>query len=119
MPEKPAVVDESDPTVAVFVCTGPTCGLRRGSQRLLDQARARAAIDGRLAVVRETCLGHCVHGPNVLVCPSELAHHGPPLAGEGGAAVYHGVDEGGLDHILDRHLEGAMAMAVRAAGRRG
>lgn len=112
-------MDEGDPTVAVFVCTGPTCGLRRGSQRLFEQARARAAADARLAVVRETCLGHCVHGPNVLVCPAELAINGPPLAGDGGATVYHGVDERGLDHILDRHLDGAVAISRRAAGRRG
>lgn len=108
-----------DPDVAVFVCTGPTCGVRRGSQRLLDRARARAVTDDRLAVVRETCLGYCVRGPNVLVCPAQMAGNGPPLPGEPGVAVYHGVDESGLDRILDRHLGGALAIAVAAAGQRG
>lgn len=96
----------------IYVCDGPTCGQRRGSERLLTRLRARAAADeDHLHVERETCFGLCQRGPNVMICDADrvpVAGHGAPLLGTPGTVVYSQVTDESLDTAVDRHLAGGI-----------
>jgi (2Fe-2S) ferredoxin len=98
--------------LSVIVCGGPVCGGRRGSAALLEHARARVAapgLAGRVTVREEICLGHCLRGPNILVCEGEDALAGPPAA-SGRAVLYNHMTIADLDRVVERHLVGGMAV---------
>jgi (2Fe-2S) ferredoxin len=98
--------------LTVIVCSGPVCGDRRGSARLLEHARERIEARGladRVSVREEVCLGHCLRGPNILVASGD-----PGLAAVGEApglsVFYNHMTVEDLDRVIERHLVGGMAV---------
>ena len=94
---------------SVLVCQGPTCGDRRGGGALADALTAAVAergIGDRVRIQRETCFGHCLRGPNVLVCDDELLRlaGGIPWGGSAGAVLYNRVGLKNIPQIVERHL---------------
>jgi len=96
----------------VIVCRGPVCGDRRGATQLLEHLRETIAARGlgdRVSVGEETCLGHCLRGPNILVADGDAA-----LAGLGGASgggvLYNQMTLEDVDRVVERHLVGGMAI---------
>lgn len=101
--------------LTVIVCLGPTCGERRGSGELLDHLRAsvaRRGLEQRITLDRETCFGHCLRGPNILVCHSEEAGPGGPAIGAEApsAVLYNRMTIADLDRVIDKHLLGGMVV---------
>jgi (2Fe-2S) ferredoxin len=95
--------------VNVVVCRGPVCGDKRGSAVLADHLRARVAADGlgeRVEVSEEICLGHCLRGPNVLVC--EADDRDSLLSPR--AVLYNRMTVDDIDRVVDRHLKGGIAV---------
>ncbi|HXT98903.1 MAG TPA: (2Fe-2S) ferredoxin domain-containing protein [Polyangia bacterium] len=95
--------------VNVVVCRGPVCGDKRGSAALAEHLRARVAADGlsaRVAVSEEICLGHCLRGPNVLVCDAD----DPDGLLSPRAVLYNRMTVADLDRVVDRHLKGGLAV---------
>jgi (2Fe-2S) ferredoxin len=94
--------------LTVVVCRGPTCGDHRGSAaltaRLAETIRARG-LEERVRLVEETCLGHCLRGPNVLV-----QEEGSDV--DFGGVLYNRMTLEDLDRVIDRHLVGGMAVRV-------
>jgi (2Fe-2S) ferredoxin len=91
--------------VTVVVCRGPVCG-GRDSAALTDHLResiARRGLGDRVRVGEEVCLGHCLRGPNVLVCDDAEA-------GPGRAVLYNRMTVSDLDRVIDRHLVGGIAV---------
>ena len=91
--------------VTVVVCRGPVCG-GRDSAALTDHLResiARRGLGERVRVGEEVCLGHCLRGPNVLVCDDAEA-------GPGRAVLYNRMTVADLDRVIDRHLVGGIAV---------
>jgi (2Fe-2S) ferredoxin len=108
--------DDGRRRLTVIVCLGPTCGEKRDAGALYDRLH-RAIADGRLpgdvTLARETCFGHCLRGPNILVCDSDDL--GPQLHGYLGAAtpsavLYNRMTADDLDRVIDRHLKGGMVV---------
>jgi hypothetical protein len=84
--------------LVAFVCEGPTCRDRWDSatprQSVADGLGRAAAADGRICVLRETCLGHCQRGPSVMTMPVSESEAGPavwwrPDESSPGARVHH------------------------------
>lgn len=93
-------------TLSVVVCTGPVCGDRRGSGKLVEHLRVRVlarGLEDRVTVAEEVCLGHCLRGPNILV--------GDQVGGASGQAVlYNHMTVEDVDRVIERHLVGGMAV---------
>lgn len=102
----------------MLVCLGPTCGDRRGGRALHDHLVARLAergLSGKVGVEREMCLGRCVHGPNVLVCETNMLYGRDATVAPGllpGAVLYTGVALPDMDSIVDRHLAGGVRVSA-------
>ena len=95
--------------IQVVVCRGPVCGDKRGSAELTAHLRASLAARGlqdRVRVSEEICLGHCLRGPNVLVCDSD----DPTAAWSSRAVLYNRMTTANLDRVVDRHLIGGIAV---------
>ena len=95
--------------VNVVVCRGPVCGDKRGSAALAEHLRARVVAEGLaegVEVSEEICLGHCLRGPNVLVCDAE----DPDGLLSPRAVLYNRMTVANLDRIVDRHLKGGIAV---------
>ncbi len=92
--------------LSVIVCTGPVCGDRRGSGKLIEHLRVRVlarGLEDRVEVREEVCLGHCLRGPNILV--------GDQVEGASGRAVlYNHMTVEDVDRVVERHLVGGMAV---------
>jgi (2Fe-2S) ferredoxin len=93
--------------LTVVVCRGPTCGDKRGSgalaARLAEVVAARGLAE-RVHLVDETCLGHCLRGPNILV-QEEGAE---PFSG----VLYDRMTVEDLDRVVEKHLVGGMAVRI-------
>jgi (2Fe-2S) ferredoxin len=99
-------------TLNVVVCTGPVCGDRRGSGKLIEHLRVRVlarGLEGRVAVREEVCLGHCLRGPNILVAEGDDALAGLEAA-SGRAVLYNHMTVEDVDRVVERHLVGGMAV---------
>jgi (2Fe-2S) ferredoxin len=106
----------SERRLTVIVCLGPTCGDRRGSRSLYDfiaETVARRRLEERITLERETCFGHCLRGPNILVCDtSEVAPGAVVLGGPEtpSAVLYNRMTIGDLERVIDKHLLGGMVV---------
>jgi (2Fe-2S) ferredoxin len=91
----------------VLVCSGPTCGERRGSQELMARMRSALAARGledSVSLEAKGCFGHCHRGPNVLVCPVE-DDDAPAGAGlPAGDVLYSRMRPEDVDRVVERHL---------------
>jgi (2Fe-2S) ferredoxin len=101
--------------LTVIVCLGPTCGDRRGSAalyRCLEETVARRGLAQRITLQSETCFGHCLRGPNILVCDSNEAGPGGALVGPEApsAVLYNRMTIGDLERVIDKHLMGGMVV---------
>ena len=104
--------------LTVVVCSGPVCRDQRGSAELrkhLDDTIAARGLAGRVQVVDEVCLGHCLRGPNVLVADETDGTEGSPFDPRLGTAaprtvLYNRVTIEDLDRVVERHLVGGMAV---------
>lgn len=99
----------------VLVCLGPTCGDRRGGAALYDGLAERIqarALGDRVRVDRETCFGHCLRGPNLLVWDDARLEQagGIPWGSGAGAVLYNRVALKDLDRIVERHLVGGVVV---------
>lgn len=96
------------PKLTVVVCRGPTCGDNRGSAalaaRLQETIRARG-LEGRIRLVDEVCLGHCLRGPNIVVQEEsdDVSF---------GGVLYNRMTLEDLDRVIDKHLVGGMAVRI-------
>jgi (2Fe-2S) ferredoxin len=95
--------------LTVIVCRGPTCGDRRSSATLyehLERTIAARQLGGQISLGWETCFGHCLRGPNILVYPSsELDGALAPAA-----VLYNRMTLADLDRVIDKHLLGGMVV---------
>jgi (2Fe-2S) ferredoxin len=96
-----------------MVCRGPTCGERRNSGALyakLEETIVARGLTGQITLAWETCFGHCVRGPNVLVYDTEEARGWQVYAGFNApsAVLYNRMTPEDLDRVIDRHLVGGM-----------
>ena len=95
--------------VNVVVCRGPVCGDKRGSAALTAHLQATLAardLAERVGVSEEICLGHCLRGPNVLVCDAE----DPDGLLSPRAILYNRMTVADLERVIDRHLVGGIAI---------
>lgn len=99
-----------------MVCRGPTCGDARNSGALTVQLRETIAARGleeEITVAEETCFGHCLRGPNILVYGTDEVTvkrvHGPG-ADAPSAVLYNRMTPADLTRIIDRHLVGGMVV---------
>lgn len=95
--------------VNVVVCRGPVCGDKRGSAALAEHLTATVAARGlqdRVQVSEEICLGHCLRGPNVLVCDAD----DPEGLASAHAVLYNRMTVADLDRVVERHLVGGIAV---------
>jgi (2Fe-2S) ferredoxin len=89
--------------MTVVVCRGPVCGDRRDAAALtahLAESIARRGLADRVRVAEEVCLGHCLRGPNVLVCDDD----------DRNPVLYNRMTVADLDRVIDRHLVGGIAV---------
>jgi (2Fe-2S) ferredoxin len=100
----------------VMVCRGPTCGDARNSAvltaRLRETVIARG-LDEQITVLEETCFGHCLRGPNILVYGTDDtggARIYGPGAGAPSAVLYNRMTVADLERVVDRHLVGGMVV---------
>jgi len=104
--------------LTVMVCRGPTCGERRNSAALHDRLAELVAARGvgdRVTLAWETCFGHCLRGPNILVYPSsELDGALAPAA-----VLYNRMTLADLDRVIDKHLLGGMVVRAFRISRGG
>jgi (2Fe-2S) ferredoxin len=103
--------------MTVVICRGPVCGDRRDAAALtahLVDSIARRGLTGRVRVTEEVCLGHCLRGPNVLVCDEGDGPGGPDGAGGRSGSertvLYNRMTVADLDRVIDRHLVGGIAV---------
>ena len=75
-----------------------------GAAPMFWDVRARG-LEERVRLVEETCLGHCLRGPNVLV-----QEEGSDV--DFGGVLYNRMTLEDLDRVIDRHLVGGMAVRV-------
>jgi (2Fe-2S) ferredoxin len=70
-------------------------------------------LEGQVDVLEETCFGHCLRGPNILVYDTEEAGgarvYGPGL-GAPSAVLYNRMSLADLERVVDRHLVGGMVV---------
>ena len=99
-----------------MVCRGPTCGEARGSAALtarLHEMIERRGLTEQIDVLEETCFGHCMRGPNILVYDTDEAQgarvFGPGL-GAPSAVLYNRMTVADLEKVVDRHLVGGMVV---------
>jgi (2Fe-2S) ferredoxin len=100
----------------VMVCRGPTCGEARGSAALtarLCQMVGLRGLEEQVSVLEETCFGHCLRGPNVLVYDTDEAS-GQRIYGPGSptasAVLYNRMTISDLEKVVERHLVGGMVV---------
>jgi (2Fe-2S) ferredoxin len=103
--------------LTVMVCRGPTCGERRNSGELharLTELVAARGLGDRVTLAWETCFGHCVRGPNVLVYDTDEVRGWQVYAGfeAPSAVLYNRVTIDELERLLDKHLGGSMSIRV-------
>jgi (2Fe-2S) ferredoxin len=107
--------------LTVIVCSGPVCRDKRGSDQLwarLVETVAARGLQGRVRVVDEVCLGHCLRGPNILVHeePAVDDDAEPPLGAPAPDAttdvLYNRMTLEDLDRVIERHLVGGMAVKI-------
>jgi (2Fe-2S) ferredoxin len=111
-------VNEPARRFTVIVCRGPTCGDRRNSGELFQKLQETIAARGlteQITLAQETCFGHCLRGPNILVCDTDdLQIAGRPSYGPGPAAassvLYNRMTARDLERVIDRHLMGGMVV---------
>ena len=101
--------------LTVMVCRGPTCGERRNSGALharLEQLIAERGLGARVTLAWETCFGHCLRGPNVLVYDTDEVRGWQVYAGldAPSAALYNRVEVEELERMLEKHLAGGLDM---------
>jgi (2Fe-2S) ferredoxin len=101
--------------LTVVVCRGPTCGDRRGAGALyvkLEETIAARGLAGQITLARETCFGHCLRGPNILVYDSDVVagRVGAYAAGAPSAVLYNRMTVGDLERVVERHLIGGMVV---------
>ncbi|HVR63448.1 MAG TPA: (2Fe-2S) ferredoxin domain-containing protein [Polyangia bacterium] len=101
--------------LTVLVCRGPTCGDKRGGNVLYETLRrtiAERGLGAHVTVGQETCFGHCLQGPNILVCDTEqlAAQGGWPGPDVPSAVLYNRMTESDLARVIDRHLTGGMVV---------
>jgi (2Fe-2S) ferredoxin len=100
----------------VIVCRGPTCGEARNSGALyarLGETIAARNLGDQITVSQETCFGHCLRGPNILVCDTDELKGGPiygPGPATPSAVLYNRMTLRDLDRVIDRHLVGGMVV---------
>lgn len=99
--------------LTVMVCRGPTCGERRGSAALhqhVEDLVAERGLGERVTLAWETCFGHCLRGPNVLVYDTDEVRGWNVYGGldSPSAVLYNRVTIHELETILDKHLAGGM-----------
>jgi (2Fe-2S) ferredoxin len=105
-----------------MVCRGPTCGERRNSAALhakLEETIAARGLRAQVTLGWETCYGHCLRGPNVLVYDTDEVRSWQVYAGldAPSAVLYNRVTPDELERMLDKHLQGGMV--ARPFGSRG
>ena len=100
----------------VMVCRGPTCGEARGSAALTARLHQMVAVRGleeQVSVLEETCFGHCLRGPNVLVYDTDEASgrrvYGPESL-TASAVLYNRMTISDLEKVVERHLVGGMVV---------
>lgn len=101
--------------LTVIVCQGPTCGEKRNSEALyrrLEETISQRGLSEQITLWRETCFGHCLRGPNILVCDSDEigARWAVPTPGKSSAVLYNRMTVADLDRVIDRHLLGGMVV---------
>jgi (2Fe-2S) ferredoxin len=101
--------------LTVVVCRGPTCGERRDSGALhafLEQTIAARGLANQITLGWETCFGHCLRGPNILVCQTDEVRGQAALPGPGApsAVLYNRMTIADLERVIDRHLLGGMVV---------
>ena len=99
--------------LTVLVCRGPTCGDRRNSAALHERLGALVEARGlgeRVTLGWETCFGHCIRGPNVLVYDTDEVTGWHVYAGveAPSAVLYNRVTPEELERMLDQHLGGGL-----------
>jgi (2Fe-2S) ferredoxin len=85
---------------------------------VLFETLQRTVNEGGLAthvtVGQETCFGHCLQGPNILVCDTEQLEAGGVVAWPGpdlpSAVLYNRMTVSDLARVIDRHLTGGMVV---------
>lgn len=99
-----------------MVCRGPTCGEARNSAALTARLHGMVAARGlteQVSVLEETCFGHCLRGPNVLVYDTDEAR-GQRIYGPGSATattvLYNRMTISDLEKVVERHLVGGMVV---------
>ena len=101
--------------LTVLVCRGPTCGDQRGGHQLyesLSQALVARGLTAQVTLAGETCFGHCLRGPNILVCNTaevEAAGGSADLAAPS-AVLYNRMTLPELQKVIERHLAGGMVV---------
>jgi len=99
--------------MTVVVCRGPVCGDRRDAAALtahLVESIARRGLGDRVRVSEEVCLGHCLRGPNILVCDDDAGDSGAADGAVQRTVVYNRMTVADLDRVIDRHLVGGIAV---------
>jgi (2Fe-2S) ferredoxin len=81
----------------------------------LQATIAARGLADRITLSQETCFGHCLRGPNVLVCDTDelagargLAYAPGPVPTS--AVLYNRMTPADLDRVIDRHLVGGMVV---------
>jgi len=98
--------------LAVIVCRGPTCGDQRSSAELhahLERSIAARHLEEQVSLEWETCFGHCLRGPNILVCPTANGA-GTPALDTPAAVLYSRMTVADLDRVVDKHLAGGIVV---------
>jgi (2Fe-2S) ferredoxin len=103
------------PRFTVIVCRGPTCGDKRDSASLharLQETIAARGLGEQITLDWETCFGHCLRGPNILVCPTGELRGGAVRADAAApsAVLYNRMTLADLDRVIDKHLLGGMVV---------
>jgi (2Fe-2S) ferredoxin len=101
--------------LTVIVCRGPTCGEQRDSAVLLAHLQRTVAargLDGQVTLLEETCFGHCLRGPNVLVCDTDQVSGAAMQPGPEApsAVLYNRMTVEDLDRVVEKHLMGGMVV---------
>ncbi len=97
----------------VVICRGPVCGDRRDAAALtahLADSIVRRGLGDRVRVSEEVCLGHCLRGPNILVCDGGALGADDASSTPERAVLYNRMTVADLDRVIDRHLVGGLAV---------
>jgi (2Fe-2S) ferredoxin len=101
--------------LTVVVCRGPTCGERRDSAALhakLEELIAARGLAQQVTLGWETCFGHCLRGPNILVYDTDEVRGWTAYAGldAPSAVLYNRMTVDDLERVVDKHLMGGMVV---------